>query len=102
MSLGKNIKLCRINANMKQKELAKLADTNSSYLSLVESGKAKPSLTFVEKIAVALGVSFYVLFLENENPAPKGSESKLTPLSAFHGALTSGAGKKKRRIYAKI
>ena len=51
MTVGKNIKLFRINAGLKQKDLANTIGVKDSYLSTIESGKKEPSLTLLKKIS---------------------------------------------------
>ena len=62
MNLGKAIKLCRMQENMSQIELARLAGISVSYMSLLERGKRDPSFSTVEKVASSLKVPF-VLFI---------------------------------------
>jgi len=65
MSVGKNIKLFRINANLKQKELAKELGIKDSYLSLLENEKKEPSLSLLKKISEVLNVPIAMFFWEN-------------------------------------
>jgi transcriptional regulator with XRE-family HTH domain len=55
--IGKKIRLARINKGLKQYELAKSVDLSSNYMSLIESGRKKPSLRALSKIAKALEVN---------------------------------------------
>lgn len=61
MNLGKAIKLCRTQKNLKQSELAEKANISVSYLSLLEKGKRDPSFSTVEKVADALEVPISIL-----------------------------------------
>lgn len=65
MSVGKNIKLFRINANLKQKELAKELGIRDSYLSIIENEKKEPSLSLLKKISEVLNVPIAMFFWEN-------------------------------------
>lgn len=65
MSVGKNIKLFRINANLKQKELAKKVGIKDSYLSSIENEKKEPSLSLLKKISEVLDVPISMFFWEN-------------------------------------
>ena len=61
MNLGKAIRLCRIQKNMRQIELAKRSNISVSYLSMLEQGKRDPSFSTVESIATALKIPISVL-----------------------------------------
>ena len=68
MNLGKAIKLCRTQKNLKQADLAEKASLSVSYLSLIESGKRDPSFSTIENIALALEIPLSILiFLAGEN-----------------------------------
>lgn len=53
----------RIANNMSQKELARLIGTKQSNISRIENGKTLPSLTMLNKIAVALNKEINVKIL---------------------------------------
>jgi len=81
MSVGKNIKIFRINAGLKQKELAAKIGVNESYLSTIEGGKKEPSLSLLKKISLALGVPLSTFFWEDmENEDQNSSKTKLKRL----------------------
>lgn len=61
MNLGRAIKLCRIQRELTQVELAKRASLSVSYLSLIEKNKRNPSISTVTTIASALRVPLNVL-----------------------------------------
>ena len=72
MKIGRAIKLCRMQRQLSQTELASLADISVSYLSLIERDKRDPNFSTVERIAQALEVPLSILvFL-----AMDGSELK--------------------------
>lgn len=81
MAVGKNIKLFRINANLKQKELAAKLDIEVSYLSLIENEKKEPSLSLLKKISKVLNVPMAMFFWENmeknEDTTPIGRLKRL-------------------------
>jgi transcriptional regulator with XRE-family HTH domain len=64
MDLGRALKIYRVMAGIKQKELARRLDTSSSYLSLVESGKRTPSLHFLSRAAQEVNVPVELLLVE--------------------------------------
>jgi transcriptional regulator with XRE-family HTH domain len=61
MNLGKAIKLCRVQKNMKQSELSHLANISVSYLSLLERGKRDPNFSTIQDIASALKIPVSIL-----------------------------------------
>jgi len=78
MNLGKAIKLCRTQKNLKQSELAERAKISVSYLSLLERGKRDPNFSTVEKIATALDVPVSILvFLAADEEELSGMSPEL-------------------------
>jgi transcriptional regulator with XRE-family HTH domain len=68
MSIGSTLKLLRVASALKQSSLAKDLDITANYLSLVESGKKEPSLTFLKKFAQRLNVPLgYFLWIALED-----------------------------------
>lgn len=53
----------RASRGLSQKQLAKRAGLDASYLSLVESGRRSPSLKTLQSISDALDIPFYLLAL---------------------------------------
>lgn len=64
MSVGKNIKIFRINAGIKQKSLAAALGMEVTYLSAIETDKKEPSLSLLRRIAEELKVPLAILFWE--------------------------------------
>jgi len=78
MNIGKAIKLCRTQKNMRQVELAKLAGISVSYISLLEQGKRDPNISTVKDIAKALNIPFSILiFLAAEKDDIEGINPEL-------------------------
>jgi transcriptional regulator with XRE-family HTH domain len=71
MSLGKNIKLARISAGLKQKELADRLDVSTNYLSLIENDKREPSVSFLRALAKEINIPVGILFIDIENNLDK-------------------------------
>ena len=63
MNYGKAIKTIRAAKNLEQKELARMAKLNASYISLIESNRRAPSPAALEALAKALHVPLYLLML---------------------------------------
>jgi len=55
--LGKNIKRIREQKNMSQGDLATALSVDRAYISNIENGRMNPTLSTLEKIAGALGIS---------------------------------------------
>lgn len=67
MKIGEKIKAARISANMTQAELAEKLGVAYQNIGQLESGKRKPKLETIQKIADALGVSVsYLSGIEND------------------------------------
>ena len=62
------IKRVRSELSIKQSELAKKTGLSASYLSLVENGKAVPSLTALKEIADAMDIPYELLAWEAIEP----------------------------------
>lgn len=60
--VGKRIKELRSLSGISQEKLAMKADLDRTYIAGVESGKRNPSIKSLEKILVALGISFEAFF----------------------------------------
>ena len=70
-NIGQSIRVLRIAAGMKQKELAAAVGIQPNSLSLIESGKREPSLSLLRSIANALDVPISLLFWETNDYSPK-------------------------------
>ena len=75
--LGKRIKEIRISKKMTQEKLSELTDIGTSSLSKIESGYFHPSDENLEKIANALDVEPYELYMFNHQQEPKILKNKL-------------------------
>lgn len=64
--LGKRINEIRKIKGMTQEILAERADLTVSYISKIETGKKNPTIAVIEKIAHAMGVDTYQLFINLE------------------------------------
>lgn len=68
MNYSKAIRVARALADVPQHELAKRISVDSSLVSMLESGKRKPSLKTLEKISTALGIPFHLFTLLASEP----------------------------------
>lgn len=67
MDIAKRIKTIREKKGMSQKELITAVGLGAPMYSRIETGKAEPSLTTLEKIAKALGVKLVDFFEADDN-----------------------------------
>ena len=62
MNIGDNIKRIRTAKSLSQKEVLTIAGLDAAQYSRIENGKTDPSVTMLERISKALGVSLADLF----------------------------------------
>src|SRR5260370_39350148 len=70
MDYGKALRLARALSGLQQQQLAKVADIDASYISLIEQGKRTPSLKFINRLSRAIGIPphlFTFLAMERED-----------------------------------
>lgn len=63
-ALAKNLKRARSEQGLTQQDLAERCELSTNYLATVEIGGKFPSADTLEKLAIALGLKPYQLFLE--------------------------------------
>ena len=59
-----NMKKLRKEAGFTQEKLAEICNTDPCYIRQIENGRRFPSINYIEKIALALGIAPYHLFYE--------------------------------------
>lgn len=57
IKLGQNLRKWRTKKNMTQGDLASVLNVDRAYISNIENGRMNPTLSTLEKIANALGIS---------------------------------------------
>ena len=57
IKLGQNLRKWRLKKNMSQVDLATALSVDRAYISNIENGRMNPTLSTLEKIAKALGIS---------------------------------------------
>lgn len=62
---GKNLRNYRTSCNLSQEKFAEMCGLHRTYISDIERGQRSISLGNIQKIADALGIDTYKLFLEN-------------------------------------
>lgn len=60
--LARSLIAARIKSKLTQAEIAKRAKTNQASISRLETGTSKPSMSFLERVATALGGRLMVRF----------------------------------------
>ena len=65
--IAKNIKKYRKLNSLTQEELAEAADVSNTYIANIECGQTWISDKTLEKLAIALHVDIYLLFIPEEN-----------------------------------
>jgi transcriptional regulator with XRE-family HTH domain len=76
MNYGKAIRVTRALADISQRGLAKVLDTDPSYISLLEANKREPSREVLERIAAALNIPLHLLILLATDENDTGSTHK--------------------------
>lgn len=78
MDYSKAIRIARSLADMPQKELAERVSVDASLVSMLESGRRKPTRDILEKIADALDIPFHLFALlatESDDLSTEDSDS---------------------------
>lgn len=65
--LGKNVKYHRYRKKITQEKLAELLNVSPNYVGRLERGQHSPSLDKIERIAKALEIKPFELFLERDD-----------------------------------
>lgn len=60
---GLNVQKYRIKSGISQEKLAELSGLHRTYISSLERGQRSISLNNIEKIAIALNIETYLLFI---------------------------------------
>ena len=76
MRIGDNIKRIRLAKNLSQKEVISSAKLDAAQYSRIENGKTDPSVTTLDRIAKALGVSLAELFAATDELKEINSQDK--------------------------
>ncbi|WP_286278927.1 helix-turn-helix domain-containing protein [Naasia aerilata] len=85
--LGRRVRALRLARDLTLVELAELAGLSHPFLSQLERGLARPSMTSLERIARALGTSQLELFAVAEEPAVEGADTAPSLVRASEGAV---------------
>jgi transcriptional regulator with XRE-family HTH domain len=87
MDYAKAIRIARALVDMSQRELAKRVSVDASLISMIESGKRKPSVETLENISEALGLPFHLFALLGAEPRD-GTSKNATEIEQLGVALT--------------
>jgi transcriptional regulator with XRE-family HTH domain len=72
-----NLKKFRHTRGISQMTLAELCDTSGNYIGEIEMGRRIPSFEKIEKIASALQIDPYLLFVEETSKVPENQELQI-------------------------
>lgn len=61
-----NVRKYRLEKNLSQEKLAEIADLHRTYISALERERRNISIDNIQKVADALGIDAYKLFIEGE------------------------------------
>ena len=64
---SENVRKCRIRNNISQEVLAERAGLHRTYISAIECGRRSIALENIQRIAEALEVETYLLFIPDKN-----------------------------------
>ena len=70
-----NMKKRRKEEGLTQEKLADMCNTDPCYIRQIENGRRFPSISYIEKIALALNIAPYHLFYENSRKDEENSIS---------------------------
>tara|TARA_B110000967_G_C18431770_1_gene338905 strand:- start:131 stop:493 length:363 start_codon:yes stop_codon:yes gene_type:complete len=76
MEVAERIKKIRKAKNLSQKEVTAAINMGAAQFSRIENGKTDPSISTLEKIAQALGVTLAELFADDGQPTEVNSTDK--------------------------
>ena len=65
--IGKNVKYYRYRENLTQKQLAEKTKSSVNYIGRLERGQHNPSVDKLEKVASALNIEPYELFIQRND-----------------------------------
>ena len=66
---AKNLRDNRRKCGLTQSKLAEMADISTHYIALIELARNIPKVEVIERLANALDIELYELFVENHSPA---------------------------------
>jgi transcriptional regulator with XRE-family HTH domain len=78
--LGKRLKMIRIAAGVKQKDLSASLGIPAPLLSMYETGAREPGLPFLEKFAKHFGLPLSQIFVELDTTGPSEGGSEIVRL----------------------
>jgi transcriptional regulator with XRE-family HTH domain len=80
LTLGNAIKVIRTTKGIKQKDLALSLGVSANYISLVESGKRDPSLSYLRRLAEQLHVPIGLFFYCQEDISRSPAKNQIDEL----------------------
>jgi transcriptional regulator with XRE-family HTH domain len=65
---ARNLKKTRKKCGLSQEKLAEKADVSTHHIAMIELSRNFPAIDLVERLAAALGVDVYELFMDPDSP----------------------------------
>ena len=102
-ALVTNIKRIRREAGLSQIKLAELSDLSTSFIAEIEGGKKFPSSASIEKIAQALSLRPYQLFLDDEDRRDVDTSGRIAKLTReLKASVSANIEETTRKIIAEL
>ncbi len=89
MGIGHLLKLIRINKGFNQQHMADIIGISQNYLSLIESGKKKPSVSLIDNISKHLKISKAAMMFSASAPPDELSEKDKKDFKRLQNNITS-------------
>ena len=77
LDVGLRLKLFRVAAGLRQREVAQELDVSPNYVSMVERGKREPTLKYLKRFAPLAGIPVSVLLWEPFNEEGRESDAQV-------------------------
>jgi transcriptional regulator with XRE-family HTH domain len=98
-----NMKRIRKEAGLSQMKLAELSDLSTSFIAEIEGGKKFPSSASIERIARALSLRPYQLFLDDEDRRDVDTTGRIAKLTrGLKTSISANIEETTRKIIAEL
>jgi transcriptional regulator with XRE-family HTH domain len=98
-----NIRRIRREAGLSQMKMAELCNLSTSFIAEIETGKKFPSSVSIERIATALSLRPYQLFLEDQDRREVDATARITKLTReLKASVSATIDETARKISAEL
>lgn len=102
-TLVANIRRIRKEAGLSQMKLAERSDLSTSFIAEIEGGKKFPSSTSMERIAQALSLRPYQLFLDDEDRRDVDTAARIAKLAReLRSSVSASIDETTRKMIAEL